>query len=362
MKNRKKILAILLFLLLALIMFASANPSGKEEKLMVEDPKISLSKDNDYSIETNDKIPAFKAKALDAQGNELTVTITNNINNKVAGKYKVIFTTEDLQGNKTTIEREFIVVAPRITTKTVTPTTNQLIVTQPVTNNQNVTNKTNELMNAPKEEPNNISTDQNNNQSNNQNDEDPEEEPSVESRTYTIKFDTGVDNNKGVSGEMENQTCSYGIECKIDPNLFTRDYYEFYFWKMKNGSNKRVNDNGIIKENIDGETIVLKAIWKAASSFDFYYNPNGGSACESPTYSISLGTKFKIPCKPTFSEHEFKYWYYFNQNGDKVIINNWYYINANGDKVFTENGLLTNFIDTQLPKSDGHKYYLYAQW
>ncbi|NLW43409.1 MAG: DUF5011 domain-containing protein, partial [Tissierellia bacterium] len=107
-RNKKKIFAMLIFLLMSLIMFASANPSGDVEGIQLGKPSLDV--DGQFSIEVFDEIPEFKAVAKDANGNELKVDITHSINNQVLGTYEVRFKAEDLDGNVIEEKRDFLVV------------------------------------------------------------------------------------------------------------------------------------------------------------------------------------------------------------------------------------------------------------
>lgn len=109
MKNKRKIIAMLLFIFMSLFMFAFANPNGEIELDGLK-PTIILDEDNIYQIEVFGKIPEFKATAEDSYGNELDVDIKHDINREVVGKYTVTFTAEDSFDNKQVIEREFSVV------------------------------------------------------------------------------------------------------------------------------------------------------------------------------------------------------------------------------------------------------------
>ncbi|NLA33234.1 MAG: DUF5011 domain-containing protein, partial [Mollicutes bacterium] len=108
-RNKKKIIAILLFLFMSLIMFAAANPSGEIEGLLDAKPTINLDDNNKYSMEVFDEIPKFNASAKDAAGNDLKVDITYNIDNEIIGKYEVTFKTEDTNGNVTEVTEDFFV-------------------------------------------------------------------------------------------------------------------------------------------------------------------------------------------------------------------------------------------------------------
>ena len=108
-RNKKKIIAMLLFIFMSLFMFAFANPDGEIELEQLK-PTITIDENNIYEIEVFSEIPEFKANALDAFGNDLDVEIDHDINNEIVGKYKVTFTAIDSYDNKEEIERDFSVV------------------------------------------------------------------------------------------------------------------------------------------------------------------------------------------------------------------------------------------------------------
>ena len=108
-RNKKKIIAMLLFIFMSLFMFAFANPDGEIELEQLK-PTITIDEKNIYEIEVFSEIPEFKANALDAFGNDLDVEIDHDINNEIVGKYKVTFTAIDSYDNKEEIERDFSVV------------------------------------------------------------------------------------------------------------------------------------------------------------------------------------------------------------------------------------------------------------
>ena len=108
-RNKRKIIAMLLFIFMSLFMFAFANPNGEVEQELLK-PTMTLNEDNRYSMEVHTNIPEFKAIAKDSSDKDLEVEITNNINRNVVGTYKVTFRATDEFNNEEVIEREFRVV------------------------------------------------------------------------------------------------------------------------------------------------------------------------------------------------------------------------------------------------------------
>lgn len=84
-RNKRKIIAMLLFIFMSLFMFAFANPDGEIEQELLK-PTMTLNETNIYQIEVHSKIPEFKAIAKDSNGKELKVDIKHDINNGVNPK------------------------------------------------------------------------------------------------------------------------------------------------------------------------------------------------------------------------------------------------------------------------------------
>ena len=156
MISRRKIAAIVLFLLMSLLMFTFASPANElepttpiTEEVEAEEPpeteeveeveeeppaalppapaptpapapapapvaetpeiSISLGADNEYVIEVHSPIPEFSATATDQNDNQYDVDISHNIVNFTLGTYEVVFTVTE--GDITVTETEpFLVV------------------------------------------------------------------------------------------------------------------------------------------------------------------------------------------------------------------------------------------------------------
>lgn len=65
-RNKRKIIAMLLFVVMSLFMFAFANPDGELENELLK-PTITLNESNVYSMEVHSDIPEFKATAKDSK-------------------------------------------------------------------------------------------------------------------------------------------------------------------------------------------------------------------------------------------------------------------------------------------------------
>lgn len=74
----------------------------------------------------------------------------------------------------------------------------------------------------------------------------------------------------GGSGSMETQEFEYGASGSLDRNQFTRDYYDFLYWKDPNGTEY---EDGQEIDNLDSD-LNLYAQWQP-SSFEIRFNGNG---------------------------------------------------------------------------------------
>lgn len=126
------LLIITISILIAVTTIKEPTPKPTESKEIVVDnipPTIELT-DNEIVISINDKIEEPGYKAFDNIDGDITskVIITNNINNKKEGIYKITYEVTDSSNNKTTITRKVTVEKNKITRKktyTNTKTSNQ---------------------------------------------------------------------------------------------------------------------------------------------------------------------------------------------------------------------------------------------
>ena len=94
--------------------------------------------------------------------------------------------------------------------------------------------------------------------------------------TYTIKYDVN-----GGSGTMSNTTCTYGSNCTLRTNVFTKTGYTFAGWTY-NGTSY---SNGATVSNLtstNGATLTFTAKW-TANTYTIKYDANGGSGTMSNT-------------------------------------------------------------------------------
>lgn len=107
--DKKKVIAIIVFIFFGFFVFSFADPVELEtvDTNQVETKELSIDiDDNTFKIEVGSKIPKFVGKVDDG----VKLEITNNINNKKTGTYKVIFKATDSKGTTKTIEHDFYVV------------------------------------------------------------------------------------------------------------------------------------------------------------------------------------------------------------------------------------------------------------
>ncbi len=109
MISKKKIVAIVLFILFSLFIFAFANiGNGPEGDELL--PKITISDNNTYVMEVHTEIPEFNSNAISFEKENIDVEIKHNINRDIVGEYLVEFIATDVYGNTQTIKKKFNVV------------------------------------------------------------------------------------------------------------------------------------------------------------------------------------------------------------------------------------------------------------
>ena len=114
---------------------------------------------------------------------------------------------------------------------------------------------------------------------------------------YNIYYDRGVGN-----GNMDKTSCSYGSDCVLRKNTFSKDYLSFNYWTLSSDSSKTYNDEAYVKTSIgnmanhDGISFNLVATFRN-NYVKIRYNANGGTLQSQHGTGISL-------------------------NGNKVLINN----------------------------------------
>ena len=91
----------------------NGNVATETRNFKVKDttpPVITPDENNVYEIRAFEEIPEFKAIVIDNYDNDVTVKITNNIDNTNVGTYTVTFTATDKAGNEAKETREFKVI------------------------------------------------------------------------------------------------------------------------------------------------------------------------------------------------------------------------------------------------------------
>ncbi len=95
--------------------------------------------------------------------------------------------------------------------------------------------------------------------------------------TYKISF-----NNNGGSGTMDTITCTYGKDCKLSTNTFTKTGYTFAGWSKTSAGAIEYTNNETVKNLATSGSITLYAKW-TANTYTITYNANGGSGSMSKT-------------------------------------------------------------------------------
>ena len=97
--------------------------------------------------------------------------------------------------------------------------------------------------------------------------------------------------NGATSGSMGTTTCTYGKNCTLRSNAFSKTGYSFNGWSGSNGgsySNSQIISN---LTTTNGGTITMTAKWKA-NTYTVKFNGNGGNKADSikVTYDSTYGT------------------------------------------------------------------------
>ena len=120
--------------------------------------------------------------------------------------------------------------------------------------------------------------------------------------TYTIKYA----GNGSTGGSVSNTTCTYGKDCKLASNGFSRTGYNFTKWKINNSEyNASTNVKNLTATN--GGTVTATAQW-SIKTYTVSYNNNGGSGAPA-SQTKKYGTDLTLSStKPTRSGYEFMGW------------------------------------------------------
>lgn len=91
--------------------------------------------------------------------------------------------------------------------------------------------------------------------------------------TYIIRYDSN-----GGEGEMEDTICTYGINCTLSLNTFTKTDYIINNWTGSNGTNYTNGQTVSNLSSINGDVITMTINWKAQKAS--YSNVTGGTMCQ----------------------------------------------------------------------------------
>lgn len=124
------------------------------------------------------------------------------------------------------------------------------------------------------------------------------------SNTYTIKFDSGVAGNVGVTGKTDPVICEYDANCKLRKNGFVRSGLKFTHW-VANG--KEYTDGAEVKNLIEpGNTIILTAKWR---HIELTYVDNYGTNCNGKHKTVIKGKEYGELCVPSRPGYYFLGWF-----------------------------------------------------
>ena len=88
-------------------------------------------------------------------------------------------------------------------------------------------------------------------------------------------------NANGGTGDMLNQSFTYGTSQALIKNEFSRTGYHFLGWATSQGSDKVVYVDGATISNITESSLTLYAVWKA-NTYTVVFNANGGTGTMDP--------------------------------------------------------------------------------
>lgn len=104
---------------------------------------------------------------------------------------------------------------------------------------------------------------------------------------YSIELGITYNANGG-SGSMASTICTYGNDCIISNNGFTRNNYTFVEWNTKsNGTGTSYQPGDLYTGS---SSITLYAIWKKKNYVYINYNVNSGSICTTKTITSSTAS------------------------------------------------------------------------
>ena len=113
-------------------------------------------------------------------------------------------------------------------------------------------------------------------------------EASTRKFIYNIYYDKGMGN-----GSMDKTSCSYGSNCVLTKNIFSKDYFTFDHWTLSSDSSKTYNDEANVITSIgnmvnnDGVNFKLVATFRN-NFVKIRYNANGGTLQSQHGAGISL--------------------------------------------------------------------------
>lgn len=137
-----------------------------------------------------------------------------------------------------------------------------------------------------------------------------------EARKYTIQYDGNGGNL--IPGLTDKQTAVYDQDIQLTYAIYTRDGYTFAGWSTdKDATEAKYLPSKILSENLStGEDITLYAIWSINSYNATFYLDENEEVFNQVKYNYAEEiTPLEADSRDGY---RFDYWYYLNDNGDKV--------------------------------------------
>ena len=139
--------------------------------------------------------------------------------------------------------------------------------------------------------------------------------------TYTVHFD----GNGATKGEVTDETFSYGVFKKLNPNRYEKNGFAFTGWALTRedadnnivfaADNENVADLVARRNNVNGE-ITLYAVWR--DSFEIVYNLAGGRFdTDKVMYEYKYGTTYLLPV-PIRDGYSFEGWFKEDNTGSET--------------------------------------------
>lgn len=110
--------------------------------------------------------------------------------------------------------------------------------------------------------------------------------------TYVVHYN----GNGSTSGEMNDQTMTYGVPANLTSNTFARTGYKFIGWGTTNRATEVAYQDGQQVENLSSTQdgiINLYAMWEP-KTYSIHFEPNGGTGSMEDMTGLAYGTRYNL--------------------------------------------------------------------